>query len=456
MFTLSLIGIFLLWMLWIGWRAHQTSTSTGAHIEHFLIGNRSVAGILVAIGVSMGWVDANVFSFYTGMAFDKGWGALSIVLGTVLPFLLLAYFAGNIRALGAKSGMYMMSDFIREKFSKRCGAIVGFATFAYFVLWMLVQFFVGGQVIQATTGFAPLTTSLVMGGVVLTYLLLGGFRSQIYTDLAQFGLVAVVLFLLFGRFVGHATTWVAPAITFGSLSALSWISLFVVSGAATIGAADVWQRIYSAKSEKDAKKSMFLSFLIMAVVYSVMCAFGMIIKYYGWATSSNDIAPAIFSHIVPDFLLPFAVVMLFAVIMSTIATTLFGSAMALSNDLLYGSGFIARERIYFWQRIFMVIILVAGIGIASSGINIISVVLSSFAACLVPLPILLAMLYKIELDERSVFWSMLVSACVFVLGVIFAFLNDTYALLPLVAGVGVLVIVEIFIRLRPTYRKMSA
>ncbi len=445
--TYLLLTIFLLWMLWIGWRSSRTPAD--AKVEHFLIGNRSAVGILVAIGITMGWVDANFFSFYTGMAFDYGWGALSVILGTVSPFLLLAYFAGRIRTIGAKSGMYMMSDIIRERFSKRSGAIAGFAAFAYFVFWMLVQFVVGGQVIQATSGFTPLLTSFVMGGVVLGYLLLGGFRSQIYTDLAQFALLVVVLsaIVLFGGFAGHAATWAAPIATFASLGLLSWVSLFVVSAAATVGAADVWQRIYSAKSERDAKRSMIFSFLLLTPIYIVMLCFGMIVKHYGWIASSNDIAPAIFVHIIPELLLPFAMVMLFAVIMSTIATTLFGSAMAISNDLLYGGGFISKENIQFWQRIFMVVIFLVGVAITASGINIISVVLSSFAACLVPLPILLAILYKIELDERSVFWSMLVSACVFVAGVIFGFLNDTYALLPLAAGMVVLLGIEIPLRL---------
>lgn len=444
--TYMLLALFLVWMIYIGWRAGKVSSETKA--EHFLIANRSASGILVAIGVVMSWVDATSFGYVGGMAFDTGWGVAPYILGAVGTFLWLATLAPRIRTLGANGNMYMMTDVVRQHFSsKRSGLVAGIAVHIYFLFWMMIQFIVGPLVIQGILGIDPIITSCIMGGVTLVYLLLGGFRSQIYTDLAQFGLFAALAVLLVSLFTSSAPQWVASASTFGSLGLGGWISLFIISVAGTIAAPDVWQRIYSAKSEKDARRAMLLCFLLMSIVYLVFTAFGMIIKYYGWATNSADVPAAIFQHMVPHALLPVAVVIFFAIIMSTIATSLFGASMAISNDIIYGLGFIKRDKIIFWQRIVMVLVMISAIVVTVSNLSIVSIVNYALAACLVPLPIVLAILYKISLHEKSAFLSMLASLVTFIGGMIWGILDGFGLLWPLGVGLSVVLIVEIYIRL---------
>ncbi len=439
--TYALLALFFGWMIWIGWRAGRVSADTKA--DHFLIANRSAAGVLVAVGIVMSWVDATSFGYVGGMAFDTGWGVLPYALGAVGTFLWLATLAPRIRTIGANGGMYMMTDIVRQQFSKRAGLIAGISVHLYFALWMLVQFIVGPQVVQAVLGIPQLITSIVMAAVVLTYLLLGGFRSQIYTDLAQFGLVAALLLLVSALFLPSAPQWVAPASTLGSLGFWPWVSLFIASIAGTIAAPDVWQRIYSARSEKDARLSMVLCFALMTVVYGMFAAFGMIVKHFDWAATSNDVSAAIFQHIVPSWFLPFAVVIFFAIIMSTIATTVFGASLAISNDIMYGMGYIKRERIQFWQRVIMIIVMILAVVLTSLNLNIISIVSYALATCLVPLPIVLAVLYKIPLSERAAFASMACSLASFVLGLFFGWLNGFGLILPLGVGLAVLILVEI-------------
>lgn len=440
--TFGLLAGFFIWMIWIGWRAGKVAADTKA--EHFLIGNRSITGILVAVGIVMSWVDATSFGYVGGMGYDVGWGVSAYILGAVITFLWLAYLAPRIRTIAANGNMYMMTDIIRQKFSKRCGLISGISVHLYFALWMLLQFIVGPQVVQAILGIPTIVTSIIMGSVTLIYLLLGGFRSQVYTDVIQFALFSVMALLLVGLFIPSLPQWVAPVQTFGSLGLFSWISLFIASAAATIAAPDVWQRIYSARSEKDARSAMILCFGLMSVVYTVFASFGMIIKHFGWAATSNDVSAAIFQHIVPHWFLPIAVVAFFAIIMSTIATTLFGSSMAISNDILYGLGFIKRERIYFWQKLVMVIVIALGVVITATNLNIISVVSYALATCLVSLPIILAILYEIQITERAAFLSMLASFSTFLLGLIFGFLNGAGLMWPLAMGLAVLFLVELF------------
>ncbi len=439
-----LLAIFFTWLVWIGYRSRNVSKDT--KIGHFLIANRSVIGVLVAIGVVMSWVDATAFGYVGGMGYDNGWGVTAYALGASITFLLVAYLAPRIRTIAANGNMYMMTDIIRQKFSKRAGLISGIAVHLYFAFWMLVQFIVGPVVIQSLLGISTLEASIIMGGVVLIYLVLGGFRSQVYTDILQFGLFGALAVILLGRFIPSVHVWVAPLHTVGSLGVGGYISLFILSAASTVAAPDVWQRIYSARSEKDARNAMVWCAILMSIVYTIFAMFGMIVKRCGWAANSNGVPAAIFQHIVPHWFLPIAIVSFFAIIMSTIATTLFGASMAISNDILFSFGLIKHERVVFWQRIIMVIVIVSGVAITASNLNIISVVNYSLATCLVPLPVVLAVLYKIELSERAAFFSMLASSLVFIAGIAFGFMNGIGLLWPLAVGVPVLFLIEVFSR----------
>ena len=439
--TYVFLAIFFTWLIWIGYRSHKVSKDT--KIGHFLIANRSVIGVLVAIGVVMSWIDATAFGYVGGMGYDNGWGVTAYALGASLTFLLVAYLAPRIRTIAANGNMYMMTDIIRQKFSKRSGLISGIAVHLYFAFWMLVQFIVGPAVIQSLLGISTLESSIIMGGIVLIYLVLGGFRSQVYTDILQFGLFAALALVLVGRFIPSAYHWVAPLHSIGSLGVGGYISLFILSASSTIAAPDVWQRIYSARSEKDARKAMLWCAGLMLIVYMIFASFGMIVKSYGWAADSSGVPAAIFQHIVPHWFLPVAIVAFFAIIMSTIATTLFGASMAISNDILFSFGFIKHDRVVFWQRIIMVIVIVSGVFITASNLNIINVVNYSLATCLIPLPVVLAVLYKIELSERAAFFGMLASSLVFIVGIIFGFMNGIGLLWPLAVGVPTIVLTEV-------------
>jgi hypothetical protein len=67
----------------------------------------------------------------------------------------------------------------------------------------------------------------------------------------------------------------------------------------------------------------------------------------------------------------------------------------------------------------------------------------ALATCLVPLPIVLAVLYKIPLSERATFASMACSLASFILGLFFGWLNGFGLILPLGVGLTVLLIVEV-------------
>lgn len=442
--TYILLAILFIWMIVIGYRSGRVSKDT--KIGHFLIANRSAVGVLVAVGVVMSWVDATSFGYVGGMGYDNGWGVSAYILGAVLTFLWVAHLAPRIRTLAANGNMYMMTDIVRQNFSKRAGLVSGIAIHLYFAFWMLVQFIVGPAVIQTILGVPAIITSIVMGGITLIYLLLGGFRAQIYTDVLQFGLFTALVLVLVSLFVPSAHTWAAPVSTLGSLGFWPWVSLFVVSIAGTIAAPDVWQRIYSARSEKDARTAMLLCCGLMLIVYLVFASFGMIVKHYGWAADSTGVSGAIFQHIVPHWFLAISIVAFFAIIMSTIATTLFGASMAISNDLIYGLGFIKHERIVFWQRIVMVIVILLGVVITASSLNIVSIVNYSLATCLVPLPIVLAILYRVKISEPATFYAMLVSLLTFVFGLMFGWLNGVGLMLPLATNLLTLVIVEFCFR----------
>lgn len=415
---------------------------------HFLIANREIGAFLVAVGLIMGWTDAGVFSFTGGLIIDGGYKTMAVFIAAeIFAFFFLYMFAGKIRRIGHEKNMYMMSDILKEKYSVRSAVLGGVITLIYFFLWLLVQFLVGADLLHGVFGISYIAAAFLMGIVTCAYLILGGFRSQVLTDVLQFGFLAALVAVVTYYFLPSASEWSLEGLVNTTSASTSLFSLFIITASSTIAAPDVWQRLYSAKNERTARISMLMCAGIIVVVNSFFASLGLIAKHYGWATGANDLTSAVFSHIIPSWFLPIGLAVFFCLVLSTVATTLFGSSMAITNDILFTLKKIPSEKVLVrLQKVMMCILVVLAVFLSLSQFNLVSIVFYSFIVCLIPLPIIVSILMDIDLYERAVFWSMVAGLITFLVGVQFGYLDGVGALLPFMVEFPILLIIQIIIK----------
>jgi Na+/proline symporter len=438
---LAFIGLFFAWMLFIGYRTWRGHNKTELR-ENFLIGNRNVSAWLVAIGTTMGWVDALCFGVVPGLGHQYGWGSLWYLAGASLPFGLLAVFAGRIRNNAARTGAYMMGNYFSKIFSPRCAATVGLMVSLYFTLWLLSQLTIGGQMLAAVTGMPYGLIIGSMGLVTLAYMLMGGFLAGVKTDLAQFGIFIVFMLVLGGMWAAHGLGWLPPFGTTIWQGYADPFTMFMMSFVATVAAPDVWQRIYSADSAHDARKSMLLLIPLIIVIYSCFLSFGFIIKSLGLPLDANGMTTAVLTVLTPSWLLPLTLLAFMAATMSTIATTLFGSAMAVTSDIALEMKWIKPAHATTLCRVLMVAVLLAMLGMALLQLNMLSLYLTIMAICAVVVPLMACALLNWKVSEPAAFYSLAVSLAAFFIGVYANIYTGPLALLPLLTATGTLLLFE--------------
>ena len=301
----------------------------GETTGEFLIANRSVGTLLTTASVSavIGGVFLGNVSF---LAFEFGMGAMWLVGGFAFGLFLLGAVASRIKAVADEHRFLTLPDYLFTKFDARTGYLGAGVLFLGFLLILAGQFVIAGLLFSTLFPIEYPLAVFGMGGATLAYVVLGGFKAVVRTDLLQFAIMAVVfgLFLPFNVDVRVLGTLAE----LGSPGALTIASLFLGGTASLFMGADVWQRLYSARTPAVARNSLFLASAIWVVFGLSLTLLGIAAR--GSAASADQALLAGLFEAFPEQLAGLAAVALLAALMSTIDTEMFLLASSVAKDFV--------------------------------------------------------------------------------------------------------------------------
>ena len=324
-----LIGLYLLTVLFIGWRAGKKESPSDFVIASRNVGLfRTSASIFAVLGGEMLIAQA-------ALSYSIGFSAFWFWAGLATGMVLLGFAAAKIKTLGDKYGFINLSEYFGLKWGQSNRIFAALIVFVTFFALLSIQFMAVGNIISPLFNIAYPTIVIGAGLVVLAYLLLGGYKAVINTDLLQailmFGLlIGLTFFIEIGPVNFSQSIFAAGTTTFFSLLL---IGIFII-----FASADIWQRIFSARSAKIARNSLFLTTLLFLI-------FGFATTLIGVAAFNHfpeiDPGEAFFwglSALLPVWLLGVGIVMVLATIMSTIDTEVYLLASNIGKD------FVARTK----------------------------------------------------------------------------------------------------------------
>lgn len=320
-----LVGIYFLAVLIIGWRAGKRETPSDFVIASRNVGFfRTTASMFAVLGGEMLIAQA-------ALAYTFGFGAFWLWAGLAVGPIVLGLFVAKIKTLGDKYGFVNLSEYFGLKWGSGNRIFAALIVFATFFSLLVLQFVAAGNIISPLFKIPYPTIVIAAGLVVLMYLLLGGYKAVIDTDLLQAMLmlgilVGVTFFIDVGPISFSQSIFAIDATTFVSFL---FIGIFLI-----FASADVWQRIFSARSAKIARNSLFFTSLLFLI-------FGLAVTLIGVAAYNHfpEIDPnqAFFwglAALVPAWLLGAGIVMVFAAIMSTIDTEVYLLASSIAKDFI--------------------------------------------------------------------------------------------------------------------------
>lgn len=314
----------------------STYISRSSNTEDFLIGGRNRSGLTILFSKFAGAIGVSTLITYTGYAYKFGWGLFAMSMGSVIGYLLFAFWAApRIKKFSLEGVFYTQGDlpvFVTQ--NKTTGIVTNSITIIVQFFWILLSLAGGAKVIAYFDLFSYDIALLITASVVLFYVLLSGYKAVIITDIIQGIIIIAFLCLLisgildmrdFGNVLSTSTS---ETVQLGSI-----IGLILYGGLSVFGLADRYQLCYAAKDVKSLKKGLGLAILPVLFVAFLLLIIGLYAYNQNPDLDPDTVFVYAMQHLVNPSWIPILLVLFFAGLMSTADTSIF----AVSSHLVYTS-----------------------------------------------------------------------------------------------------------------------
>lgn len=323
-------------MLLLGWYGMRRARSQ----EEFLVAGRNLGPACY-----LGTMAATVL----GGAATVGTVRLGYVHG-LSGFWLCAMLGGGILVLNLflakpllKLRIYTVTQVLERRYTPLARQASAAIMFVYALMISVVSTLAIGTVIQVLFEL-PFWSAILLGGsVVVVYSSIGGMWSLTLTDIVQFVIKTVgLMFILLPICLARVGGWEAlvtklPASAF-ALTTLGYdtiLTYFLIYFFGILIGQDIWQRVFTARSESVARVAGSLAG-VYCVIYGLvgaligMCA-RVLLPDLG---DANNAFAAIVRSALPDGIRGLVIAAALAAMMSTASAGLLAASTTLTEDLL--------------------------------------------------------------------------------------------------------------------------
>lgn len=263
--------------------------------EDFMVAGRKLKTSVMVFTLICTWIGSGTFIAGAEFASKAGFSALWLAAGAWVGIILIYFLAGKIQTFG----QYTIGDILEERFGPVARVFGAIALIISFTAIVSYQFVAGGFILNvATDGAVPDSVGTIIAATfVILFTALGGMIAVAYTDLPN-GIIIVLACLLSVPFVylaagglSQATQQLDPGYfavinqQFGAHPTLKVGGYFLATMLLLMGVQSMYQKFYSARSARDAKKAVILWTIGTIFVETVV----VIIAVFSYSKFKNQI-----------------------------------------------------------------------------------------------------------------------------------------------------------------------
>jgi len=235
--------------------------------EDFMVAGRSLKWQVMVFTLICTWIGSGTFISGAEFASKAGISALWLAAGAWVGIIIIYFLAAKIHTFG----QYTVGDVLEVRYGPAARLFGAIALIMSFVSIVSYQFVAGGFILNVVTD-GRISESLgtaIAAVFVILFTALGGMVAIAYTDLPN-GIIIVLACLLAVPFVYVAAGGLQTAQQalspgyfavvnnqFGAHPWLKAIGYFLSTMFLLMGVQSMYQKFYSAKSARDAKKAVF-------------------------------------------------------------------------------------------------------------------------------------------------------------------------------------------------------
>src|ERR1022692_997798 len=309
----------------------------------YLVAGRSLPAFVLVLTLLTSWIGAGSLFAGAENAYRNGFAALWQPAGGWLGLLLIYFIAPRAR----KFAQFTLPDLLEVRYNQTARVLGTFAILFAYVGITSYQFKGGGNVLHLIfpdTVTPELGTYIIAAFVILTTAL-AGMSSVAYMDVAIGSLVTVIciiaapmLFLKAGGWTGlHAALPESHFQVLGNLTLIRALEFLVPTMLLMLGNQVMYQKFFSARSERDARISVIgwiLGTLLLETLIVAIAVFGSALYPTGEVSRQPyEIIPYTARHGLPALMGALLLGAVFAKVISTASNYLFSPATNLVNDV---------------------------------------------------------------------------------------------------------------------------
>jgi SSS family solute:Na+ symporter len=274
-FDFGVIGAYMVGMLGVG---YYVSRKLPSFDEYMVAGRTMTTPILICTLVST-YYGLDVLFGTSELAFNAGVVAFFGYSNLALAAYLFAalFLAKRLRREDFKS----LPEVLEKHYGRGAGLLGALASFVYSI--PALALFGLGRLSEVILGFDSQIGALIIGGVALSYTLMGGLWAVAITDTIQFVLMCVTLAFaipLVMHQVGgfDAVAVVAPEGYFAPFGSIPiWLVIaYGATGISVLVDPGFYQRIFAARDYRQARNALLIGILIWGAYDWLVTAGGML------------------------------------------------------------------------------------------------------------------------------------------------------------------------------------
>ncbi|MDI6844648.1 MAG: sodium:solute symporter family protein [Candidatus Saccharicenans sp.] len=234
--------------------------------EDFMVAGRKLKWSVMVFTLICTWIGSGTFISGAEFASKAGFSALWLSAGAWVGIIIIYFLAAKIQTFG----QYTIGDILEVRYGPLARLFGAMALVISFTAIVSYQFVAGGFILNvATDGAISDQTGIYLAATfVILFTALGGMVAVAYTDLPN-GIIILLACLLSVPFVYAAAGGLSGATAslppgyfsvvneqFGANPTLKALGYFLSTMFLLLGVQSMYQKFYSARSPRDAKKAV--------------------------------------------------------------------------------------------------------------------------------------------------------------------------------------------------------
>ncbi len=226
----------------------------------FMVAERKLSAGVLVFTLLCSWIGAGSLFGGAEFAYHQGLASLWLPAGGWAGLVVVYFTAGRARAFA----QYTVPDLLEARYHPLARVFGTLCIIISYTAIVSYQFRGGGRILNLAFGIKESTGTMILAAFVILFTALAGMSSVAYTDLVIGILVTLGSLIALPALLGRAGGWSAvraalPAAHFEFLGSMSWgeaLGYFLPTFTLMIGSQPMYQKFFSARSERDARLSV--------------------------------------------------------------------------------------------------------------------------------------------------------------------------------------------------------